>query len=308
MMKRTETLALIEATLAIIIWGISFIFMKIVLREISAVTLIVLRYALGALCVLPFAWWRGDFSRFSAADVPGLAGAGALGITLQQLLQVSGQVSADASVAAFLAATAPAFTVLLAAGWLHERLHPRQIIGVILASLGGIAVAIGGDWLALIQGHAEKTLFGNVLILLSAIVWAIFIILSKRMVQHRPAALVTSGMFFFGLFFTLPVFFAQQGWLEIPRLSPGGWGATLYVGILSTAVAYLLNSHALKVISAARVAVIQNLEPLVAVAGAALVLNESMSWAMLLGGAAILSGVYLAERHVPEIAELQPGP
>jgi drug/metabolite transporter (DMT)-like permease len=307
-MKRNETLALIEATLAIIIWGISFIFMKIVLREISAVTLIVLRYALGALFVCPFAWWRGDFSRFSAADVPGLAGAGALGITLQQLLQVNGQVSADASVAAFLAATAPAFTVLFAAGCLRERLHPRQIIGVILASLGGIAVAIGGDWLLLIQGHAEKTLFGNVLILLSAIVWAVFIILSKRMVQHRPAALVTSGMFFFGLFFTLPVFFAQQGWLEIPRLSPGGWGATLYVGILSTAVAYLLNSHALQVISAARVAVIQNLEPLVAVAGAALVLNESMSWAMLLGGAAILCGVYLAERHAPEIADLQTRP
>jgi drug/metabolite transporter (DMT)-like permease len=305
-MKHIETIALFEAIVAIVIWGISFIFMKIVLCEISAVTLIVLRYAMGALVVGPFAWWRGDFSRFSAADLPGLAGAGALGITVQQLLQVSGQASADASVAAFLAATAPAFTVLLAAGWLHERLHPRQLVGVLLASLGGIAVAIGGDWLALIQGHAQTTLFGNVLILLSAIVWAVFIILSKRIVQHRPAALVTSGMFLFGLLFTLPVFIAQQGWLEIPKLSPGGWGATLYIGILSTALAYLLTSHALKYISAARVAVIQNLEPLVAVAGAALILNESLSWAMLLGGAAILCGVYLAERHAPEIAKLQP--
>lgn len=303
MVKRIDTLALIEAILAIIIWGLSFIFMKVVLRELSAVTLIVLRYTLGTLFLCPFAWWRGDFSRCSVSDVPALAGAGALGITVQQLLQVTGQVSADASVAAFLAATAPAFTVLLAAGWLHERLHPRQVIGVILASSGGIAVAIGDDWLALFRGQAGETLFGNALILLSAIVWAIFIILSKHLVQHRPAALVTSGMFFFGLIFTLPIFLAQEGWLEIPRLSPGGWGATLFIGILSTAVAYLMNSHALKYISAARVAVIQNLEPLVAVGGAALLLNESMTWTMLFGGTAILCGVYLAERYAPRLAQ-----
>ena len=82
----------------------------------------------------------------------------------------------------------------------------------------------------------------------------------------------------------------------------------LYVGILSTAVAYLLNSHALKHISAARVAVIQNVEPLSAVVAAVLILNEAASWPMAFGGAAILGGVYLAERNAPEVVDLQPHP
>jgi drug/metabolite transporter (DMT)-like permease len=304
-MKRREAIALIEAVFAIVIWGISFVFMKIALREISAVTVIVLRYAVGTLMVGLFAWQRGDFARLATSDLPSLALVGVVGITLQQLLQVSGQVSADASVAAFLAATAPAFTVLLAAVWLRERLSSWQLIGVVLASLGGILVATGGELTALSGEEAWRTLPGNVLILLSAIVWAVFVILSKRLVLNRPAALVTTGMFFFGLLFTLPLFWIEKGWLQIPHLSNEGWGAMLYVAVLSTAVAYLLNSHALKTISVARVAAIHNLEPLVAVVGAALILNESLSMVMVLGGAAILAGVYLAERHVPEVVDIQ---
>jgi drug/metabolite transporter (DMT)-like permease len=307
-MKRREAIALIEAIFAIVIWGISFIYMKIALREISAVTVIVLRYAVGALMVGLFSWQRGDFARLSASDLPSLALVGAIGITLQQLLQVSGQVSADAGVAAFLAATAPAFTVLLAAVWLREKLHSWQILGVLLASLGGIAVATGGELASLAGEKALRTLPGNVLIQLSAMVWAVFIILSKRLVHNRPAALVTTGMFFFGMLFTLPFFWIEKGWLQIPYVSPEGWGAMLYVAVLSTAVAYLLNSHALKVISASRVAVIQNIEPLIAVVGAALILDESLSWVMVLGGAAILVGVVLAERPTPKAIEIQPHP
>lgn len=307
-MTRIEAIAISEELLAIIIWGISFIFVKIALREISAVTLIVLRFAMGALIVGVFAWQRGDFAHFTWADVPRLALIGAIAITLQQLLQVTGQVTADASVAAFLASTAPAFTVILSAVWLREPLRPWQIIGVGLASLGGIIVATGGDFIALYTGQTLHTLPGNVLILLSSIVWAVFIILSKRMLSNRPAALVTSGIFFFGMLFTLPFFVIEQSWAEIPGLSLGGWGSMLYIGILSTAVAYLLNSHALKHISAVRVAVIQNVEPLSAVAAAVLVLNECTSWAMAVGGVGILVGVYLAERNVPELVELQPHP
>jgi len=298
-MKHRETIALIEAFLAIVLWGISFIYVKIALREISAITLIVLRYAAGTLLVGLVAWQRGDLARLSCSDLPGLALVGAIGITLQQLLQVSGQVTADAGVAAFLAATAPAFTVLLAAACLRERLHWWQLIGVGLASLGGMTVAIGGDLNALDGEQGWRTLPGNILILLSAVVWAVFIILSKGLVRHRPTTLVTTGMFLFGTLFTLPLFWFEKGWLELSHLTSDGWWAMFYVTVLSTAMAYLLNSHALKIISASRVAVIQNLEPLIAVVAATLILDESMSWVMVGGGAAILAGVFLAERPAP---------
>lgn len=296
-LKRAETIALLECFLAITLWGVSFLFMKIALRELSAATVIVFRYALGTLLVGFVSWQRGEFARISLADVKVLALLGAVGISLQQMLQVSGQVTADVGVAAFLAATAPAFTVVLAAVWLHERLGRMQAVGVLLASMGGIVVAVGGDFSSLLAGETLHTLPGNILILLSSVVWAVFIILSKRAVRNRPSAFVTSGTFFFGMLFSLPLFVYGRGWEEFPRLSPGGWSAILHLGVLMTAVAYMLNSHALKHISATRVAVVQNTEPLIAMIAAAVFMGEPVTGTILAGGAAILGGVYLAERN-----------
>lgn len=306
-----ETRALLEAAVAISLWGISFIAIKLALAEVSPVTLIVVRFALGALIVGAVAWRRGDFRRWRsprtlARDLPALAGVGLVGITLQQLLQVSGQATAEASVAAFLAATAPAFTVALAAFILRETPRPWQIAGVLLATAGAALVATNGNWAGLLRGDFGAP--GNLLVLASSVVWALLTIFSKRAVEGRPAALVTAGMFFFGGLFAAPLFVAQQGWRDLSGVSTGGWGAILFTSLVCTAGAYLLNTRALQHISASRVALVQNLEPLVAVAAATLLLGEAVTAPMLAGGLAILGGVYLAERVQPLAARAEARP
>jgi drug/metabolite transporter (DMT)-like permease len=302
--RRTFTLsrqdwALGEAILAISLWGISFISIKIALQDVSPVTLIVVRFAAGAVLVGALAWARGEFKQLRWKDIPALAGVGLIGIALQQFLQVSGQTSAEASVAAFLASTAPAFTVALAALFLKEKIHAWQIGGVALATLGAVLVATNGNLTGLLGGHFGAP--GNLLVLASSVVWALLTLLSKRAVENRPAFLVTAGMFFFGTLFLSPLFILQGGWRELATVTPNGWGAIIFTTLICTVGAYLLNTHALKHISASRVALIQNLEPLVAVVGAALILAEALTWPMLLGGVAILGGVYLAERTAPPV-------
>ena len=115
---------------------------------------------------------------------------------------------------------------------------------------------------------------GNVLVLLSAVVWAAAGIMGKRMMRKRPSVVVTAGMLVFGWLFTIPFFVAEGSWGQIARVSPTVWGSVVALGVLCTAVAHLANNHALKMISAQRVAVIQNLEPFLAVLGAWLILGE----------------------------------
>jgi len=292
-----ETLALWAAALAIGLWGVSFISIKIALQEVSPVTLIVVRFASGALIVGAAAWARGEFRQLRPRDLPALAGVGLIGIALQQILQVSGQATADASVAAFLASTAPAFTVLLATFFLREAPRPWQIAGILLATGGAITVATNGQWGGLLTGNFGAP--GNLLVLASSVVWALLTILSKRAVANRPPLLVTTAMFFFGGLFVAPLFLVQQGWRELATVSVTGWAALAFTSLVCTAGAYLLTTWALKHIAASRVALIQNIEPLTAVIAASLLLNEAVTPAMLLGGAAILGGVYLAERTAP---------
>ncbi len=195
--KRTrESQAVLETALAIIFWAISFIAIKVVLREIGPFTLIALRFAAGSLILAAAAAIRGEFKQFRRSDLARMAVLGAVGMTLQQSLQVSGQALADASVAAFLANTAPAFIVPLAALFLRESIGKVQVTGVLVATLGAGIVSTGGDLSFLAGGKLANP--GSLLVLVSALVWAVFSLLSRRLVHNRPPMLMTAGMMAFG--------------------------------------------------------------------------------------------------------------
>lgn len=301
-MSHTSKLAVFETALAIILWALSFVFIKIVLAALPPVCLIVFRYTAGALILGGVAWLRGEFRSLHLRDLPGMALLGAVGIALQQSLQVGGQVTATAGVAGFLSSTAPAFMVLLAALALHERPTRTQVAGILLATLGAGVVSSSGDIAQFIRSPIGS--LGNLLILLSAIVWAAFTILNRKLMQDRPPVLTTAGMMAFGCLFTLPWFALSRGWQYFSGLSSSIWGPLLYIAIFSTAGAYLLYSDALKRAPASRLAAIQNLEPLVVVSAATLILNEAVTSGLLLGGAAIIAGTTLAELNAP----MEPAP
>jgi drug/metabolite transporter (DMT)-like permease len=289
-----------EAVLAIILWGISFITIKIALEEISPVTLIVMRFTIGATIIGAAAGLRGEWTGKSTSqglsfrDLPLLALVGFLGITLQQLLQVAGQALATASVAGLLASTAPAFTLLLAAVFLGERHGWRQFVGVGFALTGSALVITNGQPAAI--SLADFKTQGSLLVLSSSLMWAVFTIMTRNIAPGKPAMSLTASLFLFGTFFALPLFIYQQGWKELSDLSLLGWFSILFTAILCTGAAYLLNTHALKYIPASRVASIQMLEPVVVVIAAAFILNETLSLPAAVGGAAILGGVFLAQQ------------
>lgn len=290
----SHKIALMETAAANGLWAISFIYIKTALREISPVTLITLRFGVAALLLGILAAFRGELRHIYPLGLFRAAIVGAAGMTVQQLLQVKGQVTAEAGVAAFLASTAPAFIVIFAALFLHEPLRGWKIVGVLLATLGSIVISTGGNFTGLLHGNQIEP--GNLWVLASAVMWAVYTILNRFVVQDQPATLATSGIMLAGMIFMLPMFVAGQSWQELVRLSLPGWASLGYIGVLGTAGAFWLYSSALKRSTASSLAAIQNLEPLLAVATAALVLNEPVTIAILFGGTAILGGVYLAER------------
>jgi drug/metabolite transporter (DMT)-like permease len=290
-------LALLETAFAITLWALSFIFIKIALFEVSVISVITTRFGIGAIILFLVLFQKTNFRKINKQLILSMLILGTVGLTFQQLLQVSGQVTADASVAAFLASTAPAFLILLGATVLRESVHLWQVLGVLLATLGAGIISIGGGWQALMQGRLDNP--GNLLVLASAVMWAVFSILNRKLAKGYPPLMVTCGMLSFGFLTMFPIFLLSGSWQEFNNLSANTWFALLFVGIFCTAGAYLLYTHALKLAEASRLAAIQNIEPVIAVAAAVIILHESISEALLLGGSAILVGVYLAERYAP---------
>ena len=283
-----------KVTFAVVAWGASFIATKVALQDISPVTVVWLRFGIGVFILGLAAVWRGQLAFPQKKDLPYFALLGFIGITFHQWLQSTGLVTSQASTTAWIVATTPIFMAIL--GWLvlREKLTKLQILGITLATVGVLLVVAEGDLGTLGVGKFGSP--GDILILISALNWAIFSTLSRRGLKEHSAALMMLYVMGFGWSFTSVLFFAGPGLSEIGQLTLNGWLGILFLGVACSGFAYIFWYDALQAIPATQVGAFLYLEPLVAVIVAAIVLNESILLASLVGGSTILLGVWLVNR------------
>ena len=293
-MARKKILAYAGVTFSVVVWGASFIATKVVLRDVSPVTVVWLRFGIGVLILGLVNLQRGQVALPNGRDAVYFSLLGFLGITFHQWLQSTGLVTAQASTTAWIVATTPVFMAVL--GWLvlREKLRIFQTAGIILAAAGVFLVVSGGDLASLALSQFGTP--GDILILISAGNWAVFSAASRRGLDRHPASWMMLYVMVFGwLFVTIWMVFGA-GFSEIEQLSLNGWIGVGFLGIACSGLAYIFWYDGLKAISASQVGSFLYLEPLVAVFTAALVLGESITWASLAGGGTILLGVWLVNR------------
>jgi drug/metabolite transporter (DMT)-like permease len=291
--------AVVKAFLAITFWGASFVATKIALRDVSPLTVILLRFGLGVIVLACVVAARRQFALPRKSDLGWLILLGLNGITVHQLLQANGLVTTSATNSGCMVALIPVFSALLAWLIIHEPFGPLKVLG--------LAFATCGAFLVISRGQLSRGLLnipaapGDFLMLLSAPNWALFTVLSKRIVSRTqrvlsPALMLTYVMAF-GWLAILPLFLGARGWLDFPRLTVAGWGGILFLGVLCSGAAYTFWYDALEAAGASQVAAFLYLEPIVTVIVAATFIGEKATWATLVGGTIILFGVWLVNRQ-----------
>lgn len=293
-MANRRTLAIVEVTLAVVFWGASFIATKVALREVSPETIVWLRFLMGALILGVAMFARREFALPSPRDLAYFAVLGFIGITFHQWLQSTGLVTAQASTTAWIVATTPIFIALLSWLFLKERLSRLGVLGIALATFGVLLVVTDGNLSSLRFGEFGTP--GDILILISAVNWAVFSVLSRRGLQTHPAMRMLFYVMGFGWLFSSLLLFANAGLTEISDLSITGWFSVGFLGIFCSGFAYIFWFDALNVLPTAQVGSFLYIEPVVAVIVAAIVLSEPLLFASLIGGAIILFGVWLVNR------------
>lgn len=286
----------IKAFLAIAFWGASFVATKVVLREISPLTVIVLRFGLGAGVLLVAIVWRRQVTAVNPSDLPWLALLGFNGITVHQLLQANGLVTTTATNSGWIVALTPIFTALLARLLVREPFGPLRVLGLGLALLGALLVISRGHLADGLIGMLRVATPGDGLMLLSSPNWALFTVLSKRVMGKYPPALMVTYVLGLGWLMVLPLFAMQGGWAQIPHLSTAGWAGVAFLGLACSGLAYIFWYDALGEAGASQVASFLYLEPIVTVIVAAALIGETVTWATLAGGAIILLGVWMVNR------------
>ena len=294
-MHKTKFIPYLEALFAVLVWGTSFIATKIAVGQISPTTVVWLRFAIGIPILLFAVILRKQFSFPRSNEWWYFALLGFLGITFHQWLQSNGLKTAQATTTAWIVSTSPAFIAIL--GWmvLKEKLNLLQSSGIVLAMIGVLGVVSKGDFSTLAIGKFGS--YGDFLILISAVNWAVFSILSRRGLKQHPSTMMTLWVMTIGWLITSLAFFANKGYVEFPQLDARGWTAMIFLGIFTTGFAYIAWFDALSQLPAAQTGAFLFVEPLTSMVVASIILNEKITLVSVLGGAVILIGIWMVNKQ-----------
>lgn len=271
------------------IWGLAFIAMKVLLDELSFLSLNIARFLLTILFLAPVvAFYRKRRPSLSVGEWMLVLAAGTSAVLGYHLAVTYGETMVPAGTAGLVANVTPVFAALLSRFFLHESLGLWKASGITLA-LGGVAVVT-------VLGAGEELGAGRVqgvaLVLLSAFAWALYTVLLKPLTEAHGAFFVTSYAIFAGTLALLPLgAFAGDFPSAIATLSPAGWGWLLFLSLGCTVVGYLLYSKGLEGLGASQAAFYIYLIAPIALFWGWVFLGESVNAALLAGTAMILAGL-----------------
>jgi drug/metabolite transporter (DMT)-like permease len=278
----------LAAFIAVVFWGISFVATKAALRDVSPVTLIFTRFAIGTVVLLAIVRELPPCDAWAP-----LALMGFVGIFIHQLIQSYALTMTTAMNTGWLIGLTPIWSAVLAAFVVRERFGFWKVVGLAGGFAGALLVVTRGDFSARVFGRPST--FGDLLILISTFNWAIYSVIGHPTIRRLGPRRATSGAMLFGTLMLAPVFAAQRGWREWPHLTSTGWGAILFLAVGCSAIGYLFWYGALEHIEVSRVAALLYAEPLVTFAAAALLLGERVSATIVVGGILVLVSVVITQ-------------
>lgn len=274
-----------------LIWGTSYLFIKVAVQEFPPPTLVAVRLGLAAVCLAPVVWMRGlNFPR-DARTWTHLTTLGTVNAAVPITLIAWGEQSITSAAASVLNATTPLWSALLAHLVGEEVLSVRRVVGVALG-LGGVVVLLGLDPAELGRGH----LLGSLAVVVASALYAVGILYARNRLGHLHPLVVSAGSLVGGTAFLLPAAVAA-GFPAQPTLGPVA--SLLALSVFGTGVAYLLYFHLVMTVSPTQTALVTYLNPATAVFWGWLVLGEAVTGQTLGGLALILAGIALASRSAP---------
>jgi drug/metabolite transporter (DMT)-like permease len=275
-----------------VLWGGSFFFNGVVLRELPPFTLVLLRVALAALILLPLLRaYRVPFPDGVAGWRPFFAVA-LFNNVLPFSLIVIGQTYVPSGLASILNATTPLFTVVVMAAAGEEKLIVRRVAGVVVGLIG-VAILRGGG-LDLDGGQGA----GILLCLAAAFSYGIAALLARRTLANSPPlATATFQLLASSLMMAIVAGLMEQPW-HLPMPGMTTWLAVLGLAALSTALAYLVFFQVLRRSGATNVMLVTLLVPITALLLGAFVLGEHIALREIVGALVIGSALLLIDGRV----------
>jgi drug/metabolite transporter (DMT)-like permease len=288
-MSRKALLLFLAAGLA---WGIPYFFIRIAVEDFSTYSIVLFRVMIGAAILVPLALKQGALKQ-ALKHWPWILAFALLEMAGPWWLITESGRHLSSGLIGLLIATVPFFAVLLAS-FLGDKSvwHPKTIMGLLMGFAGVVAL-VGIDS---IGGLIDPLWVGAVI--LASVGYAI----APALVAHKIGFVPTAGVVSLSMVF-VGIIYAVPAAVSLPAEIAAGpaiesWIAVLILGVVCSAIAFVIFFALIKEVGAARATLITYLNTLVALVLGVVFLDEPITTGLLIGFPLILVGSWFAgKRH-----------
>ena len=288
--------------LCVTIWSGNFTMTKVALGEFTPLAFFALRFMLGSAVTVAVALGREGRPRFRRSDLPLMAAAALVGVSINQLCFVFGLNETTAANSALLVGTTPIWATALVVIVGLELVSGRQWALVATGMAGVVIIILGGNT------GGQGSLVGDLLSLGVAVTWGTYTVMVRPLMHRYSATQVSAFMMVVGTTALLPLALPELLRQDLTSVSAAGWTGLLYASLLSVTLTNVLYFGAIHRLGARRAALYGYLEPFLGVLIAVIVLDDVVSPLQILGGAIVVVSVAADRRRPEEMIPADPLP
>ena len=273
---------------AVCFWGASFIATKIALSRLDPISIIFIRLILASILLSIIAVYTKRSFKINLKS-HGYVFILALIAVFHLWIQVTGLKFTTASNTGWIIGITPVFMAILGFFVFSEKFTLFKIIGIIISFFGLLLLISKGDFSS-IDFISNK---GDFLILASAFTWSVYSMVNKKTTINYPPLMTILFQFIMMAIIIIPFNINEQTVKTILHLSFEIWAVLLFLGLFCSGVGYVLWAQSLKEMESSKVGAFLYFEPFVTVIVAWSILNENITFLMIVSGITITCGVIL---------------
>jgi len=275
---REQIIANLLMIVVILLWGISFISIKIAVTEIPPITMAFIRFAIASLLLMIILRRVEPRTKVDKRDIPLLSLGGILGITLYFYFENSGVKLSTATNASLIVTVIPIIAILLDVLFFRSKISILKFVGVSIAIVGTyLSVTANGE-----MDFSSGDFKGNLFMLGAMLSWALYTLVNKNLQLKYSGIFLTTYQTVIGTVCLAPLSMLEYEQWKLFSLT--SFWHVLFLAICCSVVCYLLYLYVLKHLDVTITTLYLNLVPVVGVVSGYLVLNERVLPIQILGG------------------------
>jgi drug/metabolite transporter (DMT)-like permease len=291
-MKPTHLKAHLAVLGANLIFGLNFVIAKSIMPQWLEPRAIIVLRVIGASAI----FWLVDgfFGREKVAkpDMRRMFIAAIFGVAVNQIMFFEGLNMTTPINASIIMVGTPIFVLVMAHFLIHDRISWTKAIGIALGFAGAAYLILRNGQITL----SSETTVGNILVLVNAASYALFLVLIKPLMAFYRPLTVMKWVFTFGMIFVIPVSYHQIAEANFAVIPFHIWLSIGYVIIFTTVIAYFLNNYSLRKVSPSVTSSYIYMQPMIATLVAVYAGKDVLNMTEIIASSLIFVGVYFVNK------------